>query len=144
MRAAPLIAGITIGLATALQSAGALACGHCVEDKIAAVYDHAVVTRALAAKHQVVFFAIDGALATDEAARRMIERTAEGSRGVDAGSARASAEAAALAIAFDPERAPLATVQRGLERKFVGKRLSLLLLRVMDKPAQFKAADLKP
>ena len=65
MRVAPLVAGIALGMATALQSPGALACGHCVEDKIAAVYDHAMVTRSLAVKHRVAFFAIDGALATD-------------------------------------------------------------------------------
>jgi len=144
MRAAPLAAGIALGLATALQPAGALACGHCVEDKIAAVYDHSVITRALAEKHQVVFFAMDGVLTTDEATRQMLERLAAGSRGVDPGSARVSTDAAALSVAFDPQRAPLAVVQRELGKKLAARRLSLLLLRVMDKPAQFKAASSRP
>jgi hypothetical protein len=144
MRTAARITGIALGLASALHAAGALACGHCVEDKIAAVYDHAVVTRALAAKHQVVFFAIDGALASDEPSRLALERAAGSSRGVDQGSVRLSAEAAALSVAFDPQRMPLAALQRGLERKFASKRVSLLLLRVMDKPAQFQAASAKP
>ncbi len=144
MREPRLIAGIVLALATVLQSAGALACGHCVEDKIAAVYDHAAVTRALAAKHQVVFFAMDGVLAADEATRQVLERIAAGTRGVDPGSARASAEAAALSITFDPERTSLPAIQRTLERKLAARRLSLLLLRVMDKPAQFSAASPRP
>ena len=135
MRSATAIAG----LALALQAAVALACGHCVEDKIAAVYDHVVVTRSLANRHQVVFFAIDGPLQANETVRRMIERIAEGSRGVDPGSTRVSAEAASLSVAFDPDRTPLAVLQRGLERKLAAKRLSLLVLRVMDRPAELKA-----
>ena len=52
----------------------ALACGYCVEDKIAAVYDHATVTHALAQKHQVAFFHVEGALAPGAARRRRIGR----------------------------------------------------------------------
>jgi hypothetical protein len=48
------------------------ACGVCVEDKIAAVYDHAVVTRTLEARGVVVFFAIEGAIPPGAAALRKI------------------------------------------------------------------------
>ena len=47
MRAAFLVLAIAWG--------SAQACGYCVEDKIAAVYDHASISRARAAKHQVAF-----------------------------------------------------------------------------------------
>ena len=40
----------------------ALACGYCVEDKIATVYDHAAVTQARAQKQTTVYFAIDGTI----------------------------------------------------------------------------------
>ena len=37
-----------VALAAALVAGPAQACGYCVEDKIAAVYDHALVSQALA------------------------------------------------------------------------------------------------
>ena len=54
----------------------ALACGYCVEDKMAAVYDHATVTRALAQKHQVAYFHIDGELPPGPATKRALEELA--------------------------------------------------------------------
>ena len=124
------------GLLLALQAPAALACGYCVEDKIAAVYDHAVVARALGRKHHVVFFHIDGTLAPGERTRRALEAIAESTEGVDKGSARVSVASAALAVAFDPRRTVFADVQKGLERKLAPKKLSLLPLRVMDRPAE--------
>ena len=41
------------GIALALNASAAIACGYCVEDKIASTYDHAVVTAALAAGYGV-------------------------------------------------------------------------------------------
>jgi len=118
-------------------SASALACGYCVEDKMAAAYDHAAVTRALEQKHHVAFFHIDGALAAGEATKRALLGIAESSPGVDRGSARVSVESASLAVAFDPRRTPVTALQRGLERKLAARKLSLMLLQVMDHPADF-------
>lgn len=131
MRAIVAAAGLVLGL----QGTVAVACGHCVEDKIAAVYDHATVTRAFSQKHLVAYFAIDGALAPGDPTRRAIEALAESAYGVDKGSARVSVESASLSVAFDPQRASLAAVQKALERRLSSRRLSLLILRVMDKPA---------
>jgi len=114
-------------------SAAAHACGYCVEDKVAAVYDHAVVTRALADGHMVIFFAIGGTLRTKRVA---LESIAESVPGVDKGSARAAVELASLSVAFDPRRASLTTVQRHLDRKFAALGLSLAVLRTMDKPGE--------
>lgn len=128
----------TAGFLLALQGTVVVACGHCVEDKIAAVYDHAIVTRALGQKHRVAFFAIDGTLAPGEGTRRAIEAIVESASGVDKGSARVSVESASLSIAFDPRRVPFPAMQRTLERKLAAKKLSLLPLRVMDQPAEMK------
>lgn len=103
----------------------ALACGYCVEDKIAAVYDHAAVTRAAAQKHTVVYFAIDGAIG-DSAS--FLKSTVERMKGVEKGSARVSVEAAALALTFDPRRTPLPALQSGLEKALKPRGLGLLLL----------------
>ena len=117
----------------------ALACGYCIEDKIAAAYDHAVITRALAQKHQVAFFAIEGPVLSGESAHRAIAAIAESAYGVDKRSARVSVESASLAVAFDPTRVPLGTMERALSRKLAAKGLSISLLRVMDRPAQLKS-----
>ena len=125
---------LTVLLAT-VESAQA--CGYCVEDKMAAVYDHAVVARALGQKHHVAFFHIDGRLVPDGATKRALEAIADSSPGVDKGSARVSVESASLAVAFDPRRTPLAALQKDIERRFATKKLSLMLLQVMDRPADF-------
>jgi hypothetical protein len=130
---------IAAGLVLALQAPAAFACGYCVEDKIAAVYDHAVVAHALGRKHHIVFFHLDGTLPPGERTRRALEAIAESTAGVDKGSARASVESASLAVAFDPRRTPLADVLQALERKLAPKQLSLLPLRVIDRPADMKA-----
>ena len=115
----------------------ALACGYCVEDKMAAVYDHGTVTRALAQKHQVAFFHIDGELAFGLATKRALEELVNAATGVDRGSARVSPESAALSVAFDPRRVPVAALQAALERRLASGKNSLLLLQVMDRPADF-------
>ena len=124
-------------LVLACNASAALACGYCVEDKMAATYDHAVVTRALAQKHHVAFFHIDGTLAPGAGTKRSLEAVAESSAGVDQGSARVSVESASLSVAFDPQRTPVAALQSALERKLAAKKVSLMLLQVMDRPADF-------
>jgi hypothetical protein len=115
-----------------------MACGYCVEDKIATVYDHASVTRAVSSGHQVVFFHIEGARTPGRASRRELEAIAESVEGVDTGSVRVSLESASLAVAFDPRRASLAAVHTALDKKLAARRLSLMLLRVMDSPGELK------
>ena len=130
-------------LAAALVfSSAAQACGYCVEDKMAAVYDHAVVTRALGQQHHVAFFHVDGKLATGDAGKRALLQAVESAPGADKGSARASMESASLAVAFDPKRTPVMALQRDIERKLAGKGLSLMLLQVMDRPADFSPSAL--
>ena len=130
---ARIVAAFAAGFA-----ATSFACGYCVEDKIAAVYDHAVVTRAVAQKHQVVFFAVEGQMSAGEASRRALEAVAESAAGVDKGSARVSVESASLSVAFNPARAPFAGMERSLSRKLAARGLSVAILRVMDRPAELK------
>ena len=108
------------------------ACGVCAEDKIAAVYDHASVSRALGAGRTVVFFGFDGAPA--QASRAKIEKSAAAVAGVDPASVRASLEPGVLAIAFDPKRVRLSDVQRSLEARLAPLGLSLYPLHLMDRP----------
>jgi len=93
-----------------LLSGNALACGYCIEDKVAAAYDHAVLTKAAAAKHQVAFFHVDG-----PAPRAALEKAAYAA-GADRGTVRIATEQQALSFAFDPAKTPLASIQSRIEK----------------------------
>ena len=99
-----------IALAALLAAGTAFGCGHCVEDRIAAVYDHALVQRTHAGRHQIAWFAWDGPLARDEVSRRRILALVESVPGVDKGGVRVSVEPGAIAVAFDPRRSSGAAV----------------------------------
>jgi hypothetical protein len=127
-------------LASALLAVApaALGCGYCVEDKVASVYDHAAITRALAQKHHVVFFHVEGALPAALPAQRALRQAIASSSGVHAASVRLAPETATLAVAFDPARTSLAAVQSGLEKRLARHQLSLMAFQVMDRPADLK------
>jgi hypothetical protein len=96
---------LALSTATAVIASGAaLACGACVEDKVAATYDHAVISQAKAKHQQVLFVALD---APDpvSAARRIAAATAK-VRGVEAKTLRTSASPAAFSIAVARSEAP--------------------------------------
>jgi len=118
-----------------LSSASSLACGVCVEDKMAAVYDHKVIGKALGEKHHVAFFHVDGSLAGGEATKRLLEKALQASPSADRESVRVSVESASLSVAFDPRRVPLAALHRDLERRLASKHLSLMLMQVVERPA---------
>ena len=117
----------------------ALACGYCVEDKIASTYDHAVVVTALGKKHHVAFFHIDGPFAPGAGSKRALEAAAESVAGVDKGSIRVAVKTLTLSLAFDPRQTSLAAVQAALEKKLAAKKLSLMALRIMDSQGDLAA-----
>ena len=139
-RTEPIMIRPLLLAALLLGATAAHACGHCIEDKIAACYDHAVVTQALARKHQVAFFALDGPLSGGAIEKKAIELLAASAPGVDAGSVRVSTETAALSVAFDPARVSFIAVQQAVEAKLKRRGLALLPLKVMDRPGDLKAA----
>ncbi|HJY77288.1 MAG TPA: hypothetical protein VKE95_11685 [Burkholderiales bacterium] len=120
---------LVAALCLILLQGTAIACGYCVEDKIAATYDHAVVTKALAEKHQVAFFHLEGG-----APGGKIEAAAYAA-GADRSSVRVSADALTLALAFDPRRVRLVELQARIEKRVAGA--SLMPLRVMERPGDF-------
>jgi hypothetical protein len=131
---------VIAGLALALGAGPVIACGYCAEDKVASVYDHATVTKALGSGHHVAFFHIDGTLAPGDAVRKALQSGAESVDGVDRGSVRVSLETASLSLAFDPHRTSLAAVQNSLDKRLAQKKLSLFFFQVMDRPGELKSA----
>ena len=116
-------------LASAFFCGGAFACGYCVEDKIAAVYDHAVVSRAVASGHQVVYLHVEGT-----ATRPALEQAANAA-GADRGSVRVSADLLTVSFAFDPKRG-LGSIHSAMEKRLKG--VSLMPFQVMDRPGDLK------
>jgi hypothetical protein len=83
----------------------AYACGHCVEDKVAATYDYTVLTRAARGGHVVVFAEIRGpAAGAGPALKMFIARTLAATPGVDGGTVRVSLDPPAASFACDPAR----------------------------------------
>ncbi len=118
-------------IAFLIASGPALACGYCVEDKIAATYDHAVVTRAFARKHHVAFLHVDGGPARS---RHLLEEALYAAPGVDRGTVRVSADLLTVSFAFDPSRATLGAIHARAEKKLAASRISLMPFEVMDGP----------
>lgn len=105
-----------------------LACGYCVEDRVAAVYDHALTQLTHQRKHQLAFFSWDGPIARDEVSRRKIVALAESVAGVDKGSVRVALEPAAIAVAFDPRRGSASSIAVALQQRLGVLKLSVLPL----------------
>lgn len=133
---------VSTGLLLALHTPTVLACGYCVEDKIASTYDHAVVTRALAQKHHVGYFHIDGLVASstakNEDTRRALAALAGATPGVDQGSVRVAVDTFTLSFAFDPRRTSMVAAVAALDKKLAARKLSLMPLRIIDSPAELK------
>jgi hypothetical protein len=132
MRAFALLLSLSMGKA--------LACGYCVEDKIASTYDHASVTRAVGIGHHVVFFHLDGAVPQQDAARRALVAAAESVPGVDRGSVRVALDTFTLSLAFDPRRTSLAALQGALDARLASRKLSAFPLRVIERAGELKEA----
>jgi hypothetical protein len=104
----------------------ARACGACVEDKVAAAYDHAVVSSALARRRVVVFAGLEGpreGAVLAAAARRAAGRV----DGIERASVRGAAEPAVVSFVLDPAvRAPESALRAIQQRASPGLRVSLL------------------
>jgi hypothetical protein len=101
----------------------ALACGVCVEDKVAATYDHALVQRALA-QHRVVVFAQPRAPVDARTLKAMAAKAAR-APGVEAATVKTSSSPASVSFVLDPKRA---------NAKATVASLQLDLLKVIEKP----------
>lgn len=128
---APLLAGL---LATA--TAAAWACGTCVEDRMAATYDHAVIQRAAAAGQRVVFCAVLGPMDAPK-----LKSAALRVRGVEPATVRVASEPAALSFALDARRSADAAVRALQGSVPSGTRLEII--RVVQPPHRVAAGKKK-
>lgn len=108
------------------------ACGHCVEDKMAAVYDFTVVSKAQALRQHVAFVAIDGSFSTDAKTRGAITEIVRMAEGVERTSVRVSLELAALSFAYDPTRASFASIHRSIAKQLSRTGLRISEIKILD------------
>lgn len=130
---------LVVALTSALAATTVSACGYCIEDRMAAVYDHAVMTRATAAGHKIAFYAVLGAAPTDAASANAIRRDVESVRGVNKNSVRYSGDLAALSLSFDPRATPWAEIDHKIGKALAARGLALGLINIVDRPSEIRA-----
>lgn len=113
---------------TIAMSSGAAACGACVEDKVAATYDYAVIKDAIAWRRQVVFVALEGADAGR--IRDRIVAAAAGVPGARRDTVRFSASPPAFSFALEGKMAP-DTALAAFRRAVSGKDVRMSIVRLM-------------
>jgi hypothetical protein len=126
MRRAPILIATAIAVCAAN---GSWACGACVEDRIAATYDHAVVLAAIAKRQQVVFVAVDGPTNAEKIAARTLAATFK-VRGVKTSSLRTSIAPQAFSFALDAAQDPEAAVA-GFRKAIGDSSARLTLVRIV-------------
>ena len=133
MRVAYLLASLLL-----IGTTSAMACGHCIEDKVAAVYDHAIVAKAVREKHVVAFFGIEGPLVVNTASKQDIQKMMGSISGVDPNTSRISLETGSISLAFNPIVLSYPALLDSLDKKMKSKKLSLFpleLISIMPKSA---------
>ena len=123
-----LVAGLFV--AAAFAPALAWGCGVCIEDKVAATYDHAILSKAKAQKQVVVFGAIDGVGDVSRATTRIVTESSS-VKGVQRGTTLTSISPAAFSFALDPRvQTPQAAIA-DLQRRVDVPGLTLAYIRVL-------------
>jgi hypothetical protein len=108
----------------------AFACGVCVDDKVAATYDHAVVTSATA-RGQVVVFAEPRANVDAAVVARKLAAAAARVKGVDPRSVRTAQAPLSLGFALDPRASTANQALAAIAKASGIAGLELVTLRVM-------------
>ena len=119
-------------LVLATLAAPAFGCGFCIEDKVAAVYDHAAVEGALQRHRHVAFLALEGPVPDAAAARREIGKALATAAGVEAKSLRLSIESSSMSVTYDPKRITPDDLVAALNRGLRASNLSVTILQVKD------------
>ena len=106
------------GLAVLSFAGSAWACGHCLEDRIASVYDHALVDRSHRQGRTIMYLRWDGPVVRDAAMARAMAAAAAGVAGVKALDVRVALEPPTLAVPYDPRRMTAEALEQALGLRF--------------------------
>ena len=106
--------GWLAGLALLSSAGSAWACGHCLEDRIASVYDHALVERSQQQGRKIMYLRWDGPVVRDAALKSAMAAAAAGVAGVKALDVRVALEPPTLAVPYDPRRMTAEALEQAL------------------------------
>ena len=121
---------LTVAL-VAITPGASLACGACVEDKIAATYDHGEVQRAATSGQVMVFCDVVGPLDP-----KLLKDVMRRVRGVKAQSVRVSVPLAAMSFAVNPAvSSPEGAVESAQRSMTYGTRLKIVRLQWHTTPS---------
>ena len=114
-----------------LAASLAQGCGVCVEDRMAATYDHDLVIGAMDRGHQIVFTDVTSReLARTEWA--LLSWAVQSVRGVMKGSVRTSKSPMALSFEIDPKATSDATAIKEINRRMGKQPIRVSLIRTMS------------
>ncbi len=100
-----------------------MACGHCLEDRVASVYDHALVEHSKQHKQTMMYLVWDGPVDRSAATRQWLLKALGAVPGVVANSVRVSMEPPTIALAYDPLRTRAVDLEKALQAKLAAKGL---------------------
>ena len=85
-----------------LLSSNVFACGYCLQDRIASVYDHVLVAKTKQLNQKMLYLVWDGPAARDETTKRHLIAIASRIQGVTKGSVRVALEPPTIGLAYQP------------------------------------------
>ncbi|HVS25723.1 MAG TPA: hypothetical protein VHE58_00155 [Burkholderiales bacterium] len=121
-----------LGILFSVCLPAAFACGYCIEDKIAATYDHQVIAKAVSMGHAVAYAEIVGMPGLSTAAEKEITGVVKKVLGVDLGTVRISLETPALSFAYDPRHFTPDGLLLQINRNLAPKRFKVSLIRIIQ------------
>lgn len=124
---------VTVAALLLAAPLSSLACGVCIEDKVAATYDHQVIAKAMLEDHTVLFLEVTGLASGAPQMKQFISGVVEGARGVDHGSARVSLDQAAVSFAFNSNAYTPQDVIKRISQKLSSQHINVKLIRILKK-----------
>ena len=85
-----------------LLSSIVFACGYCLQDRIASVYDHVLVAKTKQLNQKMLYLVWDGPAARDETTKRHLLAIVSRIQGVTKGSVRVASEPPTIGLAYQP------------------------------------------
>ena len=116
----------------AFAAAGALACGLCVEDRVAAVYDYGVELQAGSSGQAIAYLGVHGRRAESAQAAALVAEVLTACPAVAAGTVRTSASPAAASFAWEGGEPALPAILASIRSRLAEAGLGLELLRTWD------------
>ena len=120
-----------LAAAAATAAGAALACGFCIEDRVAAAWDSATIDAAIAKHRHVAVLAAEGEEGLDAQAQRALAKALEGAGAVK-GATRFAGDNAACAVVFDPARTTLAQLVAAGDKALAPRHRKVTALRIID------------